>query len=57
MNKKAGEMILCECYENYCQGFNMCIKKEKGEINLLVYTGKWQVPVGIKPKFRHKAGY
>ena len=31
-----------ERYEYYCQGFNKCMKKEKGEINLLVYMGKWR---------------
>ena len=35
----------------------MCIKKEKGEINSLVYMGKWQDLVGVKPKFCPKAGH
>ena len=57
MNKKAGEMILCERYENCCQGFNKCMKKEKGEINLLVYMGKWQALVGVEPTYCQKAGH
>ena len=54
MNEKADETILCE---NYCQGFNKCIKKEKGEISLLVYMGKWQDLVEVEPKFCLKAGH
>ena len=26
-------------------------QKEKGEINSLVYMGKWQALVGVEPKF------
>ena len=44
-NEKEGEMTLCESCENYYQGFNKCMKKEKGEINLLVYMGKWRALV------------
>ena len=44
--------ILCERYEYYYKGFNKCMKKEKGEINSLVYKGKWRALVGVKPKFR-----
>ena len=28
------------------------MKIEKGEINVLVYMGKWQALVEVKPKFR-----
>ena len=51
MNEKEGEMILCGHCENYYQGFNRCMKKEKGEINALAYMGKWQALVRVKPKF------
>ena len=57
MNEKAGEMILCERYKNYCQGFNKYMKTEKGEINSLVYMRKWMALVGIEPKFCQKAGH
>ena len=57
MNEKAGEMILCELYENYCQGLNKYMKTEKGEINSLVYMRKWMALVGIEPKFCQKAGH
>ena len=41
-----------ECCKNYCQGLNKCMKKEKGEINVLVYMGKWWALVGVELKFR-----
>ena len=40
-----------------CQGFNKCMEKEKGEINSLVYMGKWRDLVGVEPKFCPKAGH
>ena len=40
MNKKEGETILCEHCKNCSQGFNKCMKKEKGEINAFVLHGK-----------------
>ena len=51
MNEKEGEMILCEHRNNYCQGFNKCMKKENDEINVLAYMGKWQALVRVEPKF------
>ena len=48
---KEGKTILCDRCENYYKGFNKCMKKEKGEINLLVYMGKWRALVGVEPKF------
>ena len=56
MNEKEGKMILCECYKNYCQGFNKCMKKEKGKINLLVYMEKWWALVIVEPKFHLRQG-
>ena len=44
-------MTLCERYENFYQGFNKCMKKEKGEINALAYMGKWRALAGVEPKF------
>ena len=44
-------MILCEHCENYCQGFNKYMKKEKDETNTSVYMGKWQALVGDEPNF------
>ena len=49
MNEKESEMILCECCENFCPGFNKCMKKEKGEMNVFIYMGKWQNLVEILP--------
>ena len=49
---KKGKTILFECCENYYKGFNKCMKKEKSEINSLVYIGKWQALVRVEPKFR-----
>ena len=46
--RKEGKTILCERCENYYKGFNKCMKKEKGEINSLVYMGKWRALVGVE---------
>ena len=43
-------MILGAGFKNNCQGFNKCIKKEKDEINVLVYMEKWRALVGVKQK-------
>ena len=40
-----------------CQVFNKCMKKGKGEINSLVYMGKWWDLVRVEPKFCPKAGH
>ena len=56
MKRKARQYFVERC-ENYCQGFNKCMKKEKGEINALVYVGKWQVLVRFKPKFHCGRGH
>ena len=44
--------MFCERCSNYCQGFNKCMKKEKGEVNVLACMGKWRALVGVEPKFR-----
>ena len=40
MKSKARQYFVEHC-ETYCQGFNKCMKKEKDEINALVYMRKW----------------
>ena len=49
--KRIARQYFVERCENYCQGFNRRMKKEKGGTNALVYMGKWWALVGVKPKF------
>ena len=49
--KRKVRQYFVEHYMNYCQGLNKCMKKEKGEMNTLVYMGKRWALVRVKPKF------